>query len=170
MRRLSVSAAALLALAACVAPSEPPPPRPAPPVPTPTPTPAPPPPPASADWRDGPLTPGTWTYRAEPGGSVASFGTVLTLRCDRARRTVRLSRPAASASPAQVNVRTTSLARTLTLQPTAGELSVELPAQDSLIDALGYSRGRFVMEGGGMPTLVVPAWAEILRIAEDCRG
>ncbi|MDV3459171.1 hypothetical protein RZN05_19395 [Sphingomonas sp. HF-S4] len=177
MRRIvfaSVSATALL-LAGCVAPSQPPV-RPAPPVavPTPAPTPAPAPPPASADWRDWPYSPGTWSYRADATGGVASFGLAgqpaeLSLRCDQARGRIVLSRRSAGGAPS-LTIRTTSVARTLTAAPAAGTLAADLGARDTLIDALGYSRGRFVVEGGAMPTLVVPSWAEILRVAEDCRG
>lgn len=49
-------------------------------------------------------------------------------------------------------------------------ITIELPVRDAALDAMGYSRGRFIVEGGALPTLVVPAWAEILRVAEDCRG
>ncbi|MBO9624421.1 MAG: hypothetical protein J7500_17065 [Sphingomonas sp.] len=174
MRRLSVSAAALFALAGCseaVIPSRPAPPVPAPaPAPPPAPRPA---PPTSADWRDWPLTPGTWTWRHDAGGTIAEFaGGELSLRCDRARGRVQFSRRAVAVPPApvNVNVRTTSMARTLQLQPSGASLVADLGARDTLLDAIGYSRGRFVVEGGGMPTLVVPAWAETLRVIEDCRG
>ncbi|MCX8477023.1 MAG: hypothetical protein MT490_14625 [Sphingomonas sp.] len=171
----SVSAAALL-LAGCVAPSQPAP-RPAPPVavPTPAPTPTPaPPPPASADWRDWPLTPGNWTWRTDAQSSVAAFGIAgqapeLTLRCDRARGRIALSRPGLASVPG-LTIRTTSLVRTLPATATTTGLAADLGARDALVDAMGYSRGRFLVEGGGVPTLVVPAWAEILRVAEDCRG
>ncbi|ATY33618.1 hypothetical protein [Sphingomonas psychrotolerans] len=178
MRRSSVFASVAvgaLSLTACVAPSQPPI-RPAPPVavptPAPPPAPAPPPPPRSADWRDWPLTPGSWSWRPEGQGSVAAFGRSaqspeLTLRCDRGR--ILLSRYGSFSAPSLV-VRTTSVARTLAVTPTTTGSTAELGARDTLIDAMGYSRGRFVVEGGGAPTLVVPAWAEILRVAEDCRG
>lgn len=175
---VSVSAMAVLPLAGCVAPSQPAP-RPAPPVatprPAPVPTPAPAPaPPASADWRDWPLTPGTWSYRADTQGSTASFGVSglapeLTLRCDRARSRIVLTRTGLVSAPA-LTVRTTSIARTLPVSPATTGAAADLGARDALIDAMGYSRGRFVVQGGGVPTLVVPAWAEILRVAEDCRG
>ena len=45
-----------------------------------------------------------------------------------------------------------------------------LAASDPLIEAMGYSRGRFIVETAPLPPLVVPAWAEVLRVAEDCRG
>ncbi|NIJ19956.1 hypothetical protein FHS95_001625 [Sphingomonas naasensis] len=179
MRRSSVFAGiafGALPLAACVAPSAPPP-RPAPPVaipaPAPTPTPAPP-PPASADWRDWPVTPGDWSGRPDGQGGVAAFGGVgrmpeLSLRCDRTRGRILLSRAGQAASPS-LTIRTTSLSRTLSTAPGTAGAVAELGARDPLIDAMGYSRGRIVVEGGGLPTLVVPAWSEILRVAEDCRG
>lgn len=172
----SVSAMALL-LAGCVAPSQPPP-RPAPPValptPAPAPAPSPPPPLVSADWRDWPLTPGNWSYRTDAQGSIASFGVSglapeFTLRCDRARSRIVLTRNGQTSAPT-LTIRTTSLARTLPVSPATTGAAADLAARDALIDAIGYSRGRFVVQGGGAPALVVPAWAEILRVAEDCRG
>jgi hypothetical protein len=175
MRRSTVFAsvsAGALSLAGCVAPSQPEP-RPAPPValPAPPPTPAPAPPPPSADWRDWPLTPGTWTYQ----GGTAAFGVpgtapALTLRCDRARSRIVLTRGGGQLSAPTLTIRTTSMARSLPVTPATTGAATELGMRDALIDAMGYSRGRIVVQGAGMPTLVVPAWAEILRVAEDCRG
>jgi hypothetical protein len=183
MRRL-ISTSAILATAAClggcVAPSEPVP-APAPPRPTPTPAPvpapAPAPPPRSVDWRDWPLTPGTWAWRRDARGSIALFGAAgadaeLTLRCDRERGRIYLSRRGAAVGPAQLTVRTSSTLRSLAMAPTGGTpayLAAEFGPRDSLLDAIGYSRGKVVVEGAGLPTLVVPAWAEILRVVEDCR-
>jgi hypothetical protein len=182
MRRLSVTASialsALFVLDGCttttaVAPQPATPaPLPSPPA-RPEPTPA---PPVSADWRDWALTPGTWAYRQDARGSIALFGQAgsdaeLTLRCDRAQSRIYLSRRGAGA--ASFNVRTTSVARRLDALPTGGTpayLAAELGIRDSLLDAIGFSRGRFVVEAQGLPTLVVPAWAETLRVAEDCRG
>ncbi|UZK65815.1 hypothetical protein [Sphingomonas sp. M1-B02] len=182
MRKLLMIAtisAASLAVTGCVTPSEPEPrPAPAAPVPIPAPAPAPAPAPLGADWRDWPLTPGTWTYRQDGRGSIALFGVagqdaVFTLRCDRDRARLYLSRRAGSATtPATAVLRTSTLLRTLSMAPTGGTphyLAAELGVRDALPDAMGYSRGRFVMESAGLPTLVIPAWAEILRVAEDCR-
>lgn len=149
------------------------------PIPVPTPTPAPPPAPAptplSADWRDWPLTPGNWSYRQDGRGSIALFGRAggdadLTLRCDRARARIYLSRRGDAAG--QLTIRTSSTVRTLNAVPTGGSpawLAVEFDARDPLLDAIGYSRGRFTVEGAGLPALAVPAWAEMLRVVEDCR-
>lgn len=165
--------ASLAVLAACVAPSAPAP-KPAPPAPVPAPAPAPaPPPPASSDWRDWPLTPGGWSYREDARGSVALFGgsgadPAFTLRCDRARRQLHLTRRGAGAGT--MTVRTSSTARSLAVGAATDGATVALPANDPLIDAMGYSRGRFIVETAPLPPLVVPAWAEVLRVAEDCRG
>lgn len=161
-------------LAGCVPPGAPPAPR---TVPSPGPRPAPvvPAPPPVGDWRDLPRTPGDWQYRGLGTGSTATYGArgaapVATLTCDRAAGQVTMAfatpRPVAGA----VTVRTTSTQRSLSVQPMAGGVGFALPAGDRLLDAIGFSRGRFVVEGTGIGRLVLPAWAEILRVTEDCRG
>ncbi|WP_226018629.1 hypothetical protein [Novosphingobium sp. FKTRR1] len=201
---------ALSQLASCVAPA-PEPPRPAPrplprpaPAPQQRPAPLPAPPPvqqirpaaplpsgnaAPVDWHDAPLADGIWRYRAEPGGSLAAFvtpagQTVLSLRCNRAERTVAISRsgiaapaqqdPAqsstgavATAVPASISASTQQ--RRLTASYRAPALVITLPAQDSLLDALAFSRGRFAVDIYGTTMLVVPAWSEVARVVEDCR-
>lgn len=163
---------AILFVSGCV--SAPKAPRPAP-GPVAIPRPAPPvlPVPQGADWRDWAVTPGDWAYRAEGRGSVASFGApgtpaLLTLRCDRGAGAVYLLRSGAVATP--LTLRTSSLARTETVQPSGASVVVALTARDPLLDALAFSRGRFIVEQQGAPTLVVPAWAEVGRVIEDCRG
>ncbi|MEP9359450.1 hypothetical protein [Sphingomonas sp. KR3-1] len=179
MRRTLLVFASALAIAGCSeTPHVVPPPAPPRPVPTPTPTPAPVATPTlAADWRDWPLTPGSWAYRQDGRGSVALFGVAggeaeLILRCDAARGRVVLSRKGAGV--ASLTLRTTSTLRQLPVQPlpsgTTAWLAADLGPRDSALDAMGYSRGRFLVEGNGLPTLVVPAYAEILRVAEDCRG
>lgn len=181
MRRQLLVFASALAIAGC---SETPPivPAPAPrPVPVPTPTPAPAPAPAPAprgvDWRDWPLTPGNWAYRQDGRGSIALYGVAgaeaeLTLRCDSGRGRVILSRKGEGSTT--LTLRTTSTLRQLGVQPVAASgalwLAADLAPRDPVLDAMGYSRGRFLVESAGLPTLVVPAYAEILRVAEDCRG
>lgn len=164
-----------LAIAACAGPPPPSPEAPPPRVALPAPRPALP-PVLAADWRDWPLTPGTWSYRQDERGSLALFGpagsdALLTLRCDTAARRLYLSRAGDSAAP--LVIRTTSATRSLSVQPTGGTLPYvanALAPSDPLLDAIGFSRGRFVVEQAGAATLVVPAWAEIERVTEDCRG
>jgi hypothetical protein len=99
---------------------------------------------------------------------------VLTLRCDAASATLYLSRQGSAATP--LTIRTSTVARSLPVQPTspgpAGSpayVATRLAARDPLLDAIVYSRGRFIVEQAGAATLVVPAWAEIARVTEDCR-
>ena len=174
--RIPLSLAVLVLIAGCAAPR---------PVATPTPAPAvatmaPPPPRTAAigpDWRDWALTPGTWQYRRDARGSIALFGpangeALLVLRCDRAARSLYLSRGGAQA--ATLTLRTTSLTRLLTFVSTGNSaepfIAVAIAPGDPILDAMGFSRGRFVLEQPGTPALVVPAWAEIERVTEDCRG
>ncbi|WNO54331.1 hypothetical protein [Stakelama saccharophila] len=182
MRRSIVLALALLA-AGCIPQSE----RPVPPAePSPAPTPAPAPAPApspptaalAGDWRDWPLTRGDWDYRQDDRGSIALFGSpggdaLFTIRCDQGRDTVYLSRAGAIRGETRLTIRTTSADRVLTARPTGGTppyLAVALHPSDRLLDAMGFSRGRFIVETPGLPTLVIPSWAEILRVTEDCRA
>lgn len=171
------TAAALLTLAACSSPA--PAPQPAPPPLPPVAQPAPPPPPPVArgsDWRDWPITPGTWTYRQDARGSIALFGQPgaaadLTLRCDKGRGRIYLSRLAEGAGT--LTVRASTTLKKFTGHPSGGNpgyLVVELAPRDAIIDAIGYSRGRFLVEGPGSAEVIAPAWPEILRVAEDCRG
>ncbi len=168
------SLAALALVAGCVAPprAEPPPPRVAMPASAPAPRPA----PIAADWRDWPYSPGTWVYRRDARGSIALFGpanadAALTLRCDTAARQIYLSR--AGSAPTPLTIRTSSVTRALPVQPTGGTppyVAAALTPNDPLLEAMGFSRGRFVVQQAGMPALVVPAWAEIERVTEDCRS
>lgn len=178
MRILAPALLLALSTAACVRAPEPQPePRPAPSRPIPQPAPAPAPPPTSSDWRDWPITPGTWTLRSDARGSIALFGTpgadaALTLRCDTGTRAIYLSR-AGAARATSLAIRTSTTARTLPAQPTGATpayVAARLAPDDRLLDAIGFSRGRFVVEAPPLATLVVPANPEILRVVEDCRG
>lgn len=147
--------------------------------PSPAPTPAARPLPAPApvlkgDWRDWPLTPGDWRYQDGARESVARYGerggeTVFAIRCDKKRRQISLSRPGAAPRSLPMTIRTSSQTRTLTAQPDGREMVVTLAAQDRLLDAMGFSRGRFIVEMPPMQTLVISSWAEVLRVTEDCR-
>ncbi len=182
MRILPAAAltAALVAIGGCASqPSPGPSPTPAPPRAIPQPVPVPPPPaqPLSDDWRDWPATAGTWSLRQDSRGSIALFGTsgadaLLTLRCDRGARVVYLSR-IGDARATGFTIRTSTVTRTLPAQPTGAAppyVAASLAPDDRLLDAMGFSRGRFVVEAPPLGRLVVPAWPEILRVVEDCRS
>lgn len=174
-----VGPAALAACAVVPPPVEPPPPPPpsAPPAPTP-----PPPPVAVAPdkpWDVAPLTPGDWRYEKLGSDSIASFGgpsgsRVAVLRCDRASRQIGFSVDGAAVTQAVVvTIRTTS--GTLTWSGSAGAgnaplITVSRPASDKGFDWIAYSRGRVSVEIQGLQRLILPIWAEVSRVLEDCRG
>jgi hypothetical protein len=177
MRYIHSTALIVLALAGCVAP-QPAPVAPPAPVVRPARLPEPAPPPLTADWNDWPFTPGTWFYAGGSGKSRASFGTdqlLLAMECERANRQVVLTLIVGANS--SLVVRTTTLTRELPTQamgrPTADKSAMvyaQLSSNDPLLDAIAFSRGRFVIEQAGQPPLVLPPYAEIGRVIEDCRG
>ena len=174
-RAMRTRTALLLALAAvgCAPASRPAPPAPAPVAPPP---PAPRPAAVAADWRDWPVTPGAWSYRADARGTVAMYGTagadaVAVLRCDRAGARLFLSVAGERAGP--MTIRTSSVARTLAAGATGGVppyTAATFAPADALLDAMAFSRGRFALSLPGGPPVVLPAWAEVGRVVEDCRG
>ena len=181
MRRFLVSTALLLIVGSCATPPRPAPvtPRPVPTyVPAPVPTPSPTATPLPSDWRDWPVTPGDWVYRQDARGSIAFYGLVgtdalLTLRCDKAAAQLYLSKRDGGGTGAALTVRTSTALRTLAAQPTGGRqpyVAATLAPRDSLLDAMAFSRGRFIVEQAGQQPLVVPSWAEVGRVVEDCRG
>lgn len=180
----------LVLLASCVGPGS----GPVRPVPAPAPAPAPGParpvpapvPPAqpapvATEWRYRPATPGNWSYRAEAAGAVAVFGPSgadvrLTLRCDRASRRISLARAGAGSASAII-VRTSYGATSWPATPSSGGANGVVPqivafraASDTVLDQIAYSRGKFAVEVAGQAALIVPAWAEVSRVIEDCRG
>lgn len=123
------------------------------------------------DWRDWPVTPGDWRYRRTATGSVASFGAtgaaaLLSLSCDPRTRQITMLRPGTARL---LTIRTTSVTRAVPASPVAGGSAAVFAATDPLLDAIGFSRGHFVVEGAGVPMLMLPAWAEVERVTEDCR-
>ena len=108
-----------------------------------------------------PLASGQWAYFTTAGGSIATYGNHIQLRCDRTTRTVTISRPIGA--PAALTIATDTSTRKL---PPSGRLL----ASDLLLDAIAYSRGRFIVSGGTGPTIAVPSWPEAARSIEDCRN
>lgn len=139
--------------------------------------------PIAAGWRDAPQTPGGWTYIAEPSGSAARFGLpgalpLLVMRCDRARPAVLIQRQSLGSGTLPAAITTSSGARRLSGAPVSGSpmsqnapilFEIALNSADPLLDGVAFSRGRFMVEMSGAPTLILPAWAEVGRVIEDCR-
>lgn len=165
----------LFLAAGCVPRSEPPPPPQAEREPAPRPMPPRPAPPAP-DWRDLPLTGGDWYYSSQGGTSQALFGppnseALFIVRCEPSRQ-VTLSKAGRPTSPA-LTIRTTTDARTFPATVRVEPLSyasTTLSANDRFLDAIVFSRGRFVVEMPGTPRLVLPTWPAPARVVEDCRG
>lgn len=104
---------------------------------------------------------------------AAGGDTIVVLRCDRARRTVTVYRNGAASVAVPASITTSSQTRALSAEPVAGAtppmVAVTFAATDRLLDAMAFSRGRFVLDINGLPVLYLPAWAEIGRVVEDCR-
>lgn len=169
--KASLSAAALALVAAACTPAPKPPPRIAavsvPPPPTLVT-----PPPAAPDWRDLPLTSGTWRYAPTPDGSAARFGptpaaTIVEMRCDRMRREVTLTLVGQGGDG--LELRTSYAVHRIQFRARMPEARATFAANDRTLDEVAFSRGRFSLAVPGGPTAVLPAWAEPARVVEDCR-
>lgn len=119
---------------------------------------------------------GGWTYNATADGSEAQFTAStgygqLWLHCTRATRRVSIARLATIAAPS-VDVWTSSATRKVasSFSPSSGRLTIEFENYDPLLDAIATSRGRIGFSIGSEPALVVPAWADVARVIEDCRS
>ena len=110
--------------------------------------------------RTVPLTPGQWIYAASASGSEARYGASFSIRCDRLARRVTLRRP--DAAPTALTIGTD-----LSVRAVAADGVVA--GNDSLLDAIAFSRGRFIVISGGA-RLVLPASPEAARSIEDCRN
>lgn len=132
-------------------------------------------PPAPADWRDAPQTPGTWRWRMEGDRSLAEYAPyagapIARLTCDPLGQATILWRNWPATGPMPLTVTTTGAKRMMTASPTAaGGVQVSLRPIDPLLDEMAFSRGRFMLEMPGAPTLYLPAWPELSRVIEDCR-
>jgi hypothetical protein len=125
------------------------------------------------------LTAGDWRYEKEATGSVAFFGgsagpRIVTLRCVQVARQLVLSIGASgTARTVPVAIRTTSGTLSWTAAgatPDNPIIAITRPASDPGFDWIAYSRGRISVEAQGLPRLILPVWAEISRVIEDCRG
>jgi hypothetical protein len=119
---------------------------------------------------------GNWNYTPVAGGSQATFVNLsmqpqLTIQCARGTRRVTIAKPASGAAP-YLAVWTSTQPRNLlaSFNPATGMISATVSAYDPILDAIAFSRGRIGFSVSGQPTLVLPAWAEVARVMEDCRA
>jgi len=122
----------------------------------------------ATDWVDRALTPGRWSY----AGGVATYGApgsgVLTMRCDRDAQQIEVSRPGEAAGP--MTLRATTGARAYQAVVNGGRAVASLGIRDPQLDALAFSRGRFLVGLAGAADVIVPTWPEVTRVIEDCRA
>ena len=131
---------------------------------------------ASQNWLDQPRTPGDWGYRPIQGGTLAEYsdasGPLFSIGCTAPARQIVLRRENVDrGSDVRMTVRTETSDRTLVARPTDDGPAnrAVIAANDSLLDAVALTRGRFAVEVAGTDTLYLPAWAEVTRVIEDCR-
>ena len=74
----------------------------------------------------------------------------------------------AGAAPSFI-LRSESASRSLSPTGSGSSIGASLQAQDPLLDAMAFSKGRFAIENAGLPTLYVPSYPEVTRVIEDCR-
>jgi hypothetical protein len=118
---------------------------------------------------------GSWVYAATPDGSEATFEDSgghpqLTIRCTRSTRRVAILKNAPTPSPMMwiwTSSQTKSLAATY--DAASARVTTDLGAYDPLLDAIASSRGRIGFSTSGLAALVVPPWADVARVIEDCR-
>ena len=82
-----------------------------------------------------------------------------------------VSREAAAAGQ-KMTIRTSSTNKELVTKPTVGApalIAAEILPNDAILDAMAFSRGRISVEIEGQLPVILPSWAEITRIVEDCR-
>lgn len=130
-----------------------------------------PPPQTVENWRDAPISAGTWQWSVNDAASSASFAAgQFIMTCDRRSQTISLMR-AASATSGAVPMTITTMAgtRTLTAHTVPGGIEATLPSRDATLDAMAFSRGRFAVETTGLRPLFIPSWTEVSRVIEDCR-
>jgi hypothetical protein len=117
---------------------------------------------------------GSWTYAAGSDGSQATFYNSsgqpqLTIQCTRSTRRIALLKPGAAAPAIWVWTSSQKKSLPASYDAASARVRAELQAFDPLLDAMAASRGRIGFSTSGLAALVVPPWAEIGRVVEDCR-
>ena len=72
-----------------------------------------------------------------------------------------------------LTIRTSEMTRSVATQRAAGavpQVVARFALDDRLLDAMAFTRGRFTVEQPGATPLVLPPWAEVGRVIEDCRS
>ncbi len=136
--------------------------------------------PLDGNWQDAPRSAGDWAYRRDSRGSVALFGPTgadasFIIRCDSAARRIYLSRAGAfpGSDSGMMTIRASSGLKSFAVKnngDTPAYIAATLPVNEPQLDAMAFSRGRFLVSVKGGADLVIPSWPEIARVIEDCRA
>ncbi len=117
---------------------------------------------------------GSWVYAPGSDGSQATFYNSsrqpqLTIQCTRSTRRIALLKPGAAAPSMWIWTSSEKKSLPATYDSGAARVRAELGAYDPLLDAIAASRGRIGFSTSGLEALVVPPWADVGRVIEDCR-
>ena len=126
---------------------------------------------------DVPRTPGNWTIRRTASReTVAAYSAgpdkpLFNLTCNSSSRLIWVVRPGTAASPLPARILTETRERAFTMESgkIGNSVAASFSVTDPLLDSMALTKGRFAVETEGMPTLYLPAWAEVSRVIEDCR-
>jgi hypothetical protein len=137
-----------------------------------------PPPPLGAhpagSWEDWPIQPGDWQFAVSGTGAAARYvgagGAAITLACERAGGDVVMT-AAGMGMASDVAVHTTNGTENLNgVAGADGGLRVVLQSRAGILDRMAFSRGRFALSNSAGQGAALPAWPEIGRLTEFCRG
>jgi hypothetical protein len=128
------------------------------------------------DWRELSVMAGSWRWSREGTLSVARFalpnGTErISFACDPARRSVTLRYMQIASGEQPLTITTTDTKQIVTGQATTQApyaIEVAFASRDQMLDAIAFSRGRFMIESGS-EWAIAPSWPEVSRVIEDCR-
>lgn len=131
---------------------------------------------AAAGWADLAQSKGGWQYESDGAVSRAIFGDnpfrpALVIACIRAESRVGIAVRGTPPGPRRMEILTETAQRALNAanQPEVDGVSATLAPGDALLDAMALSKGRFAVAVDGAGILIVPSWAEVSRVIEDCR-
>ena len=118
---------------------------------------------------------GDWSYSPTSDGSEAAFIDAggqrqLTIRCTRSTRRVTVLKNVPAPSPS-LWIWTSSESKNLPgiYDAASGRVIVDFAPFDPFLDAIASSRGRVGFSTSGLSALIVPPWADLGRVIEDCR-
>lgn len=135
--------------------------------------------PPSTGWTYAPLTPGAWRYidygvgrgkRVLFSQGDDDFFDVTCVFEPQGPQILLIRNGRPPTDPVEMTIRTETEQRTLAARAANRHAIAALPVSDPLLDAIALSKGRFAVEVFGVTPLILPTWAEVSRVIEDCRG